>query len=402
MVSKLKLLACLFGFSLLGWIGWNRYNYFFDASGTTLALVGIENGMYYSGEVDCKLNGQHSFKVYAVSVFLDDHQLIKNFRIGSREFEHSIPVDTRTLEDGRHILKVEAIAGTSQGTKTFLEREFFVDNQPIQAAFVNVNGESCVNQGKTLHIKFRVNKPVDSAIVSALSQEFVAVPESKNSLIYESFVPVACEEEPKDDVLKISIKEKTGGVCSLESNLKVVQSQFKRQQINVSAQKMDEEAKVAADNERLESLLAEALKNSPKEKLWSGSFCTPLEIKNVYTDFGTIRTTQLKGRYSHKGLDVADMPKSAVWATQHGKVIVKDRFVFSGNTVVLDHGCGVFSLFFHLEDMNNKIEVGQLVKQGTPLGTTGMTGYATGYHLHWEMRVNNISVDPRQWVDTKF
>ena len=82
-------------------------------------------------------------------------------------------------------------------------------------------------------------------------------------------------------------------------------------------------------------------------------------------------------------------------------IVLKDRFDSSGNTVIIDHGLGVVSLFCHLDDFSN-IEVGQNIMQGSPLGTIGKTGYVTGYHLHWEMRVNNIPVDPMQWTKTIF
>ena len=82
-------------------------------------------------------------------------------------------------------------------------------------------------------------------------------------------------------------------------------------------------------------------------------------------------------------------------------MIIKDRYVMSGNTIVLDHGCGIFTLYYHLEDFAD-IEIGDFVKKGNPMGRIGKTGYATGYHLHWELRVNNVSVDPFQWTEETF
>jgi murein DD-endopeptidase MepM/ murein hydrolase activator NlpD len=111
-----------------------------------------------------------------------------------------------------------------------------------------------------------------------------------------------------------------------------------------------------------------------------------------------VRTTQHKGRYAHKALDIINSPKSVVWSTQDGKVVLKDRFAFSGNTVVIDHGMGVLSLFFHLDNFAD-IKEGDKIAKGEPIGTIGKTGYADGYHLHWEMRVDNIPVDPMQWTN---
>jgi len=95
------------------------------------------------------------------------------------------------------------------------------------------------------------------------------------------------------------------------------------------------------------------------------------------------------------------MPKSVVWAAQNGIVVMKDRFGESGNTVVVDHGWGVLSMYFHLNDFAN-ITVGQKIAKGNPIGTMGKTGYAKGYHLHWEMRINNTPVDPMQWTKRTF
>ena len=58
-------------------------------------------------------------------------------------------------------------------------------------------------------------------------------------------------------------------------------------------------------------------------------------------------------------------------------------------------------MYFHLEDFAN-IEVGDNVQKGNPVGKLGKTGYASGYHLHWELRVNNIPVDPMQWINSTF
>ena len=102
--------------------------------------------------------------------------------------------------------------------------------------------------------------------------------------------------------------------------------------------------------------------------------------------------------YTHKGIDFSGQIRGTVWAPHDGIVIEKDRYAFSGNTVVIDHGCGVFSLLFHLDSFNPDIEIGQKIKKGNPVGKMGMTGFADGYHLHWEMRINNISVDPMEWT----
>ena len=70
----------------------------------------------------------------------------------------------------------------------------------------------------------------------------------------------------------------------------------------------------------------------------------------------------------------------------------------SGNTVVLEHGMGVHSHYYHLNDFA-EIEVGDVIGKGVKIGRMGKTGYATGYHLHWEVRIDNVAVDPLEWTE---
>ncbi len=176
---------------------------------------------------------------------------------------------------------------------------------------------------------------------------------------------------------------------------------FKRQVVHVSKEKLEEEKEFGLDPKLLEQELERIAQNSPQEKLWSGIFCTPIDVVRTTCEFGTIRTTQHKGRYAHKAVDIINTPKSVVWAPQKGIVALKERYASSGNTVVIDHGHGVVSMFYHLDDFAN-IDVGQKVAQGNPIGTIGKTGHATGYHLHWEMRVKNVAIDPMQWTKPTF
>jgi murein DD-endopeptidase MepM/ murein hydrolase activator NlpD len=126
-----------------------------------------------------------------------------------------------------------------------------------------------------------------------------------------------------------------------------------------------------------------------------------MEMTRVSCEYGMKRVTQEKGCYMHKAVDLAGMPRTVVWAPQDGIVVIKNKYKSSGNTVVIDHGLGIFTLLFHLDSFSN-VNVGDKIRRGSPVGKMGMTGYATGYHLHWEMRINNIHVDPLQWTKLDF
>ena len=81
-----------------------------------------------------------------------------------------------------------------------------------------------------------------------------------------------------------------------------------------------------------------------------------------------------------------------VTAPAAGSVVLASDLFFTGNTIVVDHGAGLYSLFAHLSSMT--VALGDVVHRGTQLGHVGATGRATGPHLHWGVRLNGARVDP--------
>ena len=138
---------------------------------------------------------------------------------------------------------------------------------------------------------------------------------------------------------------------------------------------------------------------TPK-KLWQGKFARP-NSASVSTVFGMRRyyNNVFADNYYHKGVDYAGSAGSAVVAPAAGtvKLIGKEAegFKVHGNTIGIDHGQGVLSLFLHLKDIN--VKEGDIVKPGQAIGTVGSTGASTGPHLHWGLYVHGVAVDPVPW-----
>lgn len=401
-MSKLKLFLLFVGIGLSGWLGLRSYYFFFDKTKPELVLSGIQTGGYYAGDVPCTVNGQHPYSIKTISVFLDDKPLTYNFAIGKANFEFPFTLPTRTLTNGEHQLQIRLVDGTFAKNESVETINFSVDNTPLQAAFVKQNTDYRVFQGKTLHLQFQANKPLKDATINLFSQKFPCFPEAEQSSIYEAFVPVTCEAKPNEYMLTIDCHDHVDNKVTLEAKAQVVPFPFKKHTLHVDSKKVDEEKEMGASHQELNQELKRLADLSPKQKLWNGSFYVPTEIIRISTEFGTIRTTQERGRYAHKGIDIVNHPRSVVWAPQDGKVIIKKRYAYSGNTVVVDHGWGIFSLFYHLDSFVDDMEVGQPIKKGNPVGKLGKTGYASGYHLHWEMRVNDIEVDPLEWTKPGF
>ncbi len=397
---KTKALIALPIFMLTAWFGYSLYNYFFDMSPPTLEIVGIDEGGYYAGDVTCVVHGHDDYKVHDISVALDNKVLVSHHKIQKSDFEYAFPVATKTIPNGKHVLKIELQDASYRANKTIVEVPFLVDNTPLQAAFVKSESEK-VFQGRTLHVQFQVNKEIAYAKVQALAQTFQCVPEAPNSLIYECFIPIKTDELPNEYLVSAEITDKVGNVLNLDSKFHVVMFPFKKQNLHVSKDKVAQESAMGQSQRLLNDALEEISRNSVPRKLWQGAFYVPCDMKGMSTDFGTVRVTQERGKYAHNAVDLLATPKSVIWAAQDGIVVHKERYAFSGNTIVVDHGIGVLTLYYHLDNFAD-VEVGQMVKKGQPIGTLGMTGYASGYHLHWELRVNNIQVEPMQWTRHDF
>jgi len=117
-------------------------------------------------------------------------------------------------------------------------------------------------------------------------------------------------------------------------------------------------------------------------------------------NFGLRRFFNDQPRKPHSGLDIAAPQGTPVRAAQLGRVVATGDYFFNGKSVFLDHGQGLMTVYFHLARID--VSAGDWVRQGDALGAVGMTGRATGPHLHWGVRLNGTSVDPSLFLPGPF
>ena len=132
------------------------------------------------------------------------------------------------------------------------------------------------------------------------------------------------------------------------------------------------------------------------QQLWSGPFIWPV-AEIVVSPFG-IRRSYNGGPVNsfHMGIDLAADEGTPVAAGNSGRVAYVGSGPTHGNSVLIDHGDGVFSGYNHLSVIS--VQVGQMVNKGDLVGLVGSTGMATGPHLHWEIIVRGLPVDPAPWT----
>jgi murein DD-endopeptidase MepM/ murein hydrolase activator NlpD len=158
--------------------------------------------------------------------------------------------------------------------------------------------------------------------------------------------------------------------------------------------------RVRAENEaRIRELVA----TSSAEKLWQGAF-VQLPNSQVTSRFAEHRTYFLDGQpvsdAIHYGYDLATTARSPVVAANRGRVAFAGDLGIYGQTVILDHGTGIATLYGHLSQL--EVADGESVEKGREIGRSGETGLAGGDHLHFAILVGGVYVDPLEWWDPKW
>ena len=131
--------------------------------------------------------------------------------------------------------------------------------------------------------------------------------------------------------------------------------------------------------------------------MWRGKFRIPLDGVTSGANFGRRRVLNGQASSPHTGVDFPAPTGTPVHAAQAGRVVLAEPLFFAGNTVVLDHGLGIYTLYGHLSQIN--VKVGDELLPGEILGKVGATGRVTGPHLHWGLSINHSRVNALQIVN---
>lgn len=192
------------------------------------------------------------------------------------------------------------------------------------------------------------------------------------------------------------------GILQLQSstgpiNIEVKPFKYAEQRLNVKNQDYLNPNQEQLDRYSQEAKEQNSVYSSFSPAQWKDfpKFIRPTAGK-FSNSFGRKRFFNGEERAPHSGLDIPAPIGQKVVAPAAGKVVATGNYFFNGNTVMIDHGQGLISMFCHLSKIN--VEKGQILKQGELLGLVGKTGRVTGPHLHWGMSLNNARVDPQLFL----
>ena len=153
----------------------------------------------------------------------------------------------------------------------------------------------------------------------------------------------------------------------------------------------DDLRRAKSEKKRLQSIFQKV-----SDRLWDSGFILPLE-NEISTVFGAKRILNHKRISVHRGVDIQGCDGEGVKASNAGRIVLADELFFGGNTIILDHGQGIYTIYMHLSKFN--VKLGDIISKGNVIGLVGSSGRSTGPHLHFGVKVLNINTDPVSFTE---
>ncbi len=160
-----------------------------------------------------------------------------------------------------------------------------------------------------------------------------------------------------------------------------------------------EDPQKAEQSRQLWSVISSLDKNN---QFFFESFQNPIDDYILTSNYGDRRTfiynDGSENKSLHYGSDMYAPEGTSISSAGDGKVVMAENRILTGNTIIIEHLPGVYTLYYHMDSL--EVELGMVVEKGTVIGTVGSTGLVTGPHLHWELRVSTIAVDPLLFIES--
>jgi len=271
----------------------------------------------------------------------------------------------------------------------------FVSLFAFDAEDIYVSSKKVAN-GKTLFLEFHNRNGIDYKDVKVGKKKFQIFKNPLNDRLSYALIPFSYYEKPENKSLEIRYKE-SNKLKTQEINIKVINGHYAKEEIHVSAKKVNPKSKEV--KKRISKEYAEAMKIygtvTPKSYI-NKPFIFPLESK-ITSSFGKARVYNGSLKGYHSGTDFRARVGTPVIASNDGEVVLVKKRFYSGGTVLLNHGQGVYTCYFHLNEF--KVKEGDILSRGEILGLSGKSGRVTGPHLHFSARINALQVDPLQLIE---
>jgi len=327
------------------------------------------------------------------------------------------------IDDGPAVLRIVARDNSWRrwwhGNIAYIEKEVIIDTQPPEIHVIS--RLHYLNQGGSGLVIYRLTEPCPQSGVYVGNSFFPG----HNGLlrdekIFLAFIALDVDQGP-DTRIFLSATDPAGNQAQARFHYSIRARKFKKDTVNISdrflqrkipqfavenpqqsGRSMLDQFVWANRNLRTENYnkISEIAATSRGVMHWKSAFLRmPGSARKA--GFGDQRTyryrSQIVDRQVHRGIDLASVLRAPVPAANHGRVAYAGPLGIYGNTVLVDHGCGLFSNYSHLSRID--VQENQMVSRGDIIGRTGSTGLAGGDHLHFGIAVQGTFVNPVEWWD---
>ncbi|MFH1379387.1 MAG: M23 family metallopeptidase [bacterium] len=265
-------------------------------------------------------------------------------------------------------------------------------------AYRNVTlADSIINQGNTLSVQIEGLRPNASLTCWYKGQEIPLY--DNGSRVKKGLIAIPVLEKKGRQKISFSYKNFWQELRRDSKEFMVEEKEFKKEHIRFSEskRKLYKNPNISSDRQKL----GEIYRYETPLRKWTGKFIWPVE-KRVTSPFGTHRIYDHSKTVAgyHQGVDISAPTGTKIYAANGGVVCMAEKLVLSGYTIAIDHGQGVVSYYKHLSKLD--VSEGLKVAPGDLIGRAGSGGLSTGPHLHWEIRVHSVPVNPLEWLEKEF
>ncbi|MCI0713175.1 MAG: LysM peptidoglycan-binding domain-containing protein [Chloroflexi bacterium] len=250
-------------------------------------------------------------------------------------------------------------------------------------------------QGQTLSLQFQTIEPVQAEV--AFMGRPVNVASLENNR-YAALLGIHAMAEPDVYELVIRLTRSDASVLEYPIQFEVIEGNYGFETIAIPNERQDllDGGTVQAELDKVATIMSQFTPEAYFEGLWSlpapGSVTSAFGTRRSYNGTETVTF--------HGGADFGGAVGMQITAPAAGTVVLVEPLLVRGNVVIIDHGWGVYTGYWHQAE--SYVTTGQFVQKGDVIGAIGSTGLSTGAHLHWEMWVSGVQVDPLQWAKIRF
>jgi murein DD-endopeptidase MepM/ murein hydrolase activator NlpD len=310
-----------------------------------------------------------------------------------------------------------------RGNRSEVSKEFTYDTTPPRLEVLS--GQHYINQGGSEGVVYRVSEDADTSGVRVGPHFFPGFPASSSDAGLRFALFAFSYDLPADTIAQVEARDSAGNESVAGFWHRVFPKSFRNRDITIddaflrkvlpeilsntpSVRDQGDLVKTFVEvNSKLRrqnhDAIARLSEMSPGQFLWKGGF---LQLSNsqVESYFADRRTYIYQGnavdKQDHVGFDLSVVEHYPIEAANDGKVLLAEYFGIYGNTVLLDHGAGLISLYGHMSSFD--VKAGDTVKKKQILGRSGATGLAGGDHLHFGLFLHGVPVNPTEWWDEKW